>query len=609
MNSELAQKLPTLPSLTGVYLFKDGKEKVLYVGKAKNLKNRVSSYFHKGLKDERKAKMVVEARDFSFVVTENEVEALALEANFIKQYKPPYNILLRDDKNYPYLAVRVNQEWPFVEIVRRYIHDGDKYIGPYISSRGMKECLEFIKRYFPIRTCRYSLKNIHRPCIQYQIGNCGGPCGGHIDKDVYMDCVNDVIAFLRGDRKELLKRLNDRMQTLSEKLEFESAAKIRDQIYAITSTWETQKVIAPSLSDIDVIGYAQTPDGAGMFNIFFVRGGSLIGVKDFYIKDVQGLRYGELLYTFIEQFYSKDLIPPAQIVTQKRPDNITLLSKWLKKRSGYVIKIISPKVGHDFDLLSMANENAKKLLSQKSGKSFIEITNELALRLDLTTVPQEIGAFDISTISGSESVGSFVFWQRGRFEKSRYRHIRIKTVTGIDDYAMMKEAVTRVMKNLSDILPDLILIDGGLGQLNSALEGIKDSGIENPPQIVSIAKKPDRIFQIYDAGSGLCPEPGSRSQTCSRIIFLDDGRASSLLLINIRDEAHRFAITYHRKLRSNRTIKSKLDDIKGISKIRRLALLKHFGSIKNIKTADPEEIASIKGFNLKLANLIINELK
>jgi excinuclease ABC subunit C len=592
VDNESFTKLPMLPASSGVYLFKDGKERVLYVGKAKNLKNRVRSYFHKGLVDERKAKMVMQARDISFVVTENEVEALALEANFIKQYKPPFNILLKDDKAYPYLCVKLNEQWPFIEIVRRYSNDGNIYIGPYISSRGMKECLEFIKRYFPIRTCRYSLNNIKRPCIQYQIGNCGGPCAGHIDRDAYMDSVNDVIAFLKGERKELINRLNQRMQALSDQLEYEEAAKIRDRISAITGTWDTQKVVSNELGDMDVIGYAQSDDGSGLFNIFFVRGGSLIGVKDFYLKDVAGLRLGEMLYSFIEQFYSKDLLPPTAIITPKRPDNITLLTKWMKKKHGVSVKISSPKDGRPFELLGMAQENAIKSLSQKTGTSYIEVCHELAQRLGLSEVIEEIGAFDISNISGQEAVGSFVFWQRGNFEKSRYRHIRIKTVVGINDYAMMKEAVIRIVRNLKDKLPDLILIDGGLGQLGSAIEGIKESGIDVSANIVGIAKKPDRIFQ-----------KGSDNP-----IYLDDGSPSSLLLIKIRDEAHRFAITYHRKLRDNRILKSPLDNIKGISKIRRLALLKHFGSIKKIKAADPAEIASIKGFNSKLANLIVNEL-
>ncbi|MBF0541870.1 MAG: excinuclease ABC subunit C, partial [Nitrospirae bacterium] len=353
--------------------------------------------------------------------------------------------------------------------------------------------------------------------------------------------------------------------------------------------WDTQKVVSNELGDMDVIGYAQSDEGTGLFNIFFVRGGSLIGVKDFYLKGVSGLRYGELLYTFMEQFYSKDIMPPTQIITIKRPDNITLLTKWMKKRHGVTVKIITPKAGREFELLNMAQENAQKTLSQKSGTSYIDVCTELAQRLGITQPIEEIGAFDISNISGSESVGSFVFWQRGRFEKSGYRHIRIKTVVGINDFAMMKEAVIRVIKN--DNIPDLILIDGGLGQLGYAIEGLKESGID-APNIVGIAKKPNRIFQ-------------SERETP---IFLDDGSPSSLLLIKIRDEAHRFAITYHRKLRDNRILKSPLDDIKGISKKRRLALLKHFGSIKKIKAADASEIASIKGFNTKLAKIILEAL-
>jgi excinuclease ABC subunit C len=598
------EKLSIVPPLPGVYLFRNAKEKVLYVGKARSLRNRIRSYFHGGVSgDLRKTALVTEASDFSFVVTENEIEALALESNFIKQYRPKYNVILKDDKNYPYIKITVSHKWPGVEVVRRFDPGGDVYIGPYISSRGMRETLDFIRRYFHIRTCKYKIENLRRPCVEYQIGHCSAPCVGLISREDYKAAVEDAIGFLKGERQSLLSRLTQEMNAHSDALRYEKAALARDKIAAIAETWETQKVIDPALGDTDVIGYYGS-GGEGMFNVFFIRNGILTGVKDFHIKDLKGLSYRPLLYTFMEQFYNKDIVPPGRILVEHKPAQTSSLRAWLKKRRGGAVAIITPAsaptgdAGKAAGILGMANENASRSLSLKRGAMDTSVMEELAQRLKLDTPPTDIGAFDVSTISGSESAGAFIRWRDGRFAKDSYRLLRIKTVTGVDDYSMMAEIFTRVAKNLGDDFPPLLIIDGGKGQLESALsalrqlhtEGLfKDSGIA----VVSIAKNPDRVFI-----------PGAL-----RGISLEDGSQSSLFLKRIRDEVHRFAITYHRQLRDKRMKRSPLEAVKGISKKRRLQLLRHFDGIDAIRDAPAEEIASLKGFNMKLAEAILLELK
>ncbi|MBF0516317.1 MAG: excinuclease ABC subunit UvrC [Nitrospirae bacterium] len=594
------EKLAGVPPSPGVYLFKNTKEKVLYVGKARSLRNRLRSYFHKSISgDQRKSALVEEAADFSFVVTQNEIEALALESNFIKQYRPKYNVILKDDKNYPYLKITVTQQWPGVEVVRRFDHGGDVYIGPYVSSRGMRQTLDFIRKYFLIRTCRYKIENLTRPCVEYQIGQCGAPCVGLISKEDYKAVVDEVIGFLKGDNQSLLSSLTNKMHAHSEALEFEKAALLRDKIAAIRGTWETQKVIDPALADSDVIGF-YAAGGEGMFNVFFIRGGVLAAVKDFYIKDLKGLAYKQLLYTFIEQFYNKDIIPPQRIIVSQKPSQPGALRAWLKKRKGGPVEIVTAlrPTGTSDDILNMANETAKRNLSLKRGTPETAIMEELASRLNLSEVPTDIGAFDISTISGSESAGAFIRWRDGRFERDSYRRLKIKTVTGVDDYSMMTEIFTRVAKNLGDDFPTLLVIDGGKGQLGSALSALRQLNKEGlfaqrAITIISIAKNPDRVFI-----------PGAL-----RGISLEDGAQSSLFLKRIRDEVHRFAITYHRKLRDQRMKRSQLEAIKGVSKNRRLELLRHFDGIEAIRNAKAEEIAALKGFNLKLAQSILKELQ
>lgn len=587
----MIEKLSLIPSSPGVYLLKGAKEDVIYVGKAKNLRNRLRSYFQKSAElDARKSSMVKNIKDFSYVVTGNELEALVLEANLIKQYRPRFNVILRDDKNYPYLKLTINEEWPRLEVIRRIKKDGALYFGPYVPARGMWEALAFIRRNFPIRPCKYSLDKPMRPCIQRQMRKCPAPCAGLISKGEYMRIVEDVRLFLKGEKKELLEGLEKRMERFSGELKFEEAAKIRDSIKNLGHIWELQKVIAPELGDIDVIGfYGEGKEAA--FKIFFIRNGVMTGTKDFHLKDTAGITTGELFHNFIEQFYAKEIIPPDEIVLAQRPDGMKTLTAWLKDKKGKKVKIITHPKGKKLEILKMADENAKTTFKSR-GKTDIKGTLEtLKKRLALRVVPQSIGGLDVSTISGSESAGAFVYWSEGEFKKDMYRHFKIKTVTGMDDYSMMREIAERVIKNLGEKLPSLIVIDGGIGQLEAAKKAFDESGIKNTA-IISIAKKPDRAFTL----------------SLDKPVDLEDKTPSSLLLKKIRDEAHRFAITFHRKLRDKRLMESPLKKISGIGEKRRLALLRHFGSIEGIRQAGIDDIAGIKGFNRKTAEKLVAEL-
>lgn len=587
----MIEKIASVPSKPGVYIFKDAKEDVLYVGKAKNLRSRLRSYFQKSsVLDARKSSMVKNIKDFSYVVTGNELEALVLEANLIKQYKPRFNVILRDDKNYPYLKLTVNEVWPRLEVVRRIKKDGALYFGPYVPAGSMWEALAFIRRNFPVRPCRYSLDKPMRPCVQHQMRKCPAPCAGLISKEEYMRIVKDVRLFLQGEKKELLNELEKRMERFSEELRFEEAAKIRDSINNLKRAWESQKVIAPELGDIDVIGFYGEGNGA-MFKIFFIRNGVMIGTKDFHLKGTDGIATGELSHNFIEQFYAKEIIPPDEIVIGQRPDGMKTLTAWLRDKKGKKVAIITRPKGKKLEILRMADENAMVTFKSR-GKTDIKVTlDALKKRLGLRVDPQSIGATDVSTISGSESVGAFVYWSEDGFKKDMYRHMKIKTVKGMNDYSMIEEIAGRVIKNLGEKLPSLMIIDGGRGQLEAAKKAFNESGLKSTA-IISIAKKPDRAFTL----------------SLDKPVDLEDKTPSSLLLKRIRNEAHRFAITFHRKLRDKRLMESPLEKIHGIGKKRRLALLRHFGSIEGIRQAGVDDIEGIKGFNRKTAEKLLAEL-
>lgn len=584
--------LSTVPSLPGVYLFKDRKGRVIYVGKAKNLKNRLKSYFQHGELDPRKSKMVELVKDLSYIVTSNEFEAFVLEANLIKEHKPPFNIILRDDKNYPYLRITIAEQWPGIEVVRKPKKDGNLYFGPYVPAQVMWEALSFIRRNFPIRTCKYNLQKPIRPCVQYQMKRCPAPCAGLIDREEYMKGVEEVILFLKGKRKQLIESLRQRMQRLSESLKFEEAARLRDQINKLERIFTPQRVVSVNLEDIDVIG-VYIENSKVSVNVLFVRNGLLVGSGDYIIKKAFYETRQSLLRSLIGALYSKEtLIPPPLIILQILPENIAEIKKWLEEKRGNTVVLRKPESDEEKALIDMAVNNAKIHLKSRL-LPFEGVLKELKERLDLRETPLKIGAFDVSTLFGAHSVGSFIYWEEGTFNKNYYRHLKIKETQGIDDYSSMKEIVYRVVKKFNTEEgvpePDLILIDGGKGHLNTALKVIND--LKEDMNVFAIAKEPDRL--IFPDG---------------RELPVNDKKPSSILLRKIRDEAHRFALSYHKKLRKKVAFTSVLEKIPGIGKKRRLTLLKHYGSVSRIKTARQEDIASLPGFNLKIARRVLEEL-
>ena len=588
-------QLSGIPSKAGIYTFKDLHQKVLYVGKAKNLRNRIKSYFQKasGL-DVRKEAMMKEVKDLSYIVTGNELEAFVLEANLIKQFKPKFNVVLRDDKSYPYLKLTIHEEWPGLEVVRKIKRDGALYFGPYVPAGPMWETLAFIRRNFRLKDCRFSSDKPMRPCIQHQMGRCIAPCAGHISREEYLRLIDEVRLFLNGKRKDLIGNLKKTMQLLSEEMKFEEAAKIRDRIRAIEKVWESQKIVSPELRDLDIIGFYRE-NGKSAFKAFFIRNGIMTGAKDFFIQHTGSIPDKELMHAFISQFYAKEIIPPAEIIVQLMPLESGSLEAWLKQRKGGVVKISSPKRGKKKELAGMAQENAVLTYMARKEVPGSELLQEVKERLNLRNIPEDIGAFDISNTSGNEAVGAFIYWAQGSFQKDLYRRLKIRTVKGADDYSMMAELLDRTIHNLGGSLPDLLIIDGGKGHLETARRVIAKNAalLRKSPELIAIAKDPDRAFLNTSDGP----------------VTLQDGKQSSLLLRSIRDEAHRFAIGYHRKLRDKALLQSPLEIIPGIGKKRRLELLRVFVSIEDIKNASVEKIAGLKGFNTKVAENILRALR
>ena len=617
---EILAKIPGKP---GVYLFKDDQGKILYVGKAKILKNRVRSYFQNaaGL-DERKSAMMKSVADFEFTVTDNELEALILEANLIKQHKPRYNILLRDDKSYPYLKLTLHEKWPRLEVVRR-IQKGDaRYFGPYVPAGAMWETLSFIRNYYHIPNCRYSLEKRMRPCIQFQIRKCVAPCSGEVDHAEYMQMIRELELLLEGKNKKLTESLERKMTLLSEEMRFEEAALIRDRIRSIQSVSESQKVVSPELGDADVIGFFRQDDVV-VFKILFIRNGVMIGTRDFEQKHTAGEKDGYLFRNFIEQFYGREILPAPELYCSKMPEDRALLAEWLSRRRESKVTILVPVRGIKRKLVSMAEENSREIMRSRRAEANPDVLSEIASLLCLKKAPESIGAFDISNITGTSAGGAFVVWRAGAFDKSLYRNISMDAVKGPDDYAMMREMIRRTVKSIGEgqgakgrdregeetkadrreLLPDLIIIDGGREHLNAALEALaslnpllamgEEKGDEIlRPVAIGLAKDPDRVFMKGR------DEP----------ILIDNSRPASLLLRKIRDEVHRFAIRYHRKQRAKKMFESALESIYGLGRKRRFALLDHFGSIDAIKKASVKDIAGLKGFTEKLAEDVLKAL-
>lgn len=572
----LQDKLKTLPDSPGVYLMKDVNAKIIYVGKARVLKNRVRQYFQDNKNHSAKVKaMVAKIADFETIITASEVEALILECNLIKKHRPRYNISLKDDKSYPYLRVTA-EDFPRIVLTRRVIHDGSRYFGPYTSGLAVKETLALIKKIFPLRTCKTFAK---RPCLEFHIKNCLAPCVNKISRDDYMRFVKAAEKFLEGRTAQVENELSAHMNAAAENLDFENAARLRDILFAVKKVTEKQKIVTDT-GDVDAIGFARLENDT-CAQIFFVREGKVTGRENFLLSGTDNEPPAQIITEFIKQYYSRAQISAAEVLlpVDLPSDDLKILSEWLGT------KLITPKRGVKRSLVDMATENAEKFLAAEFARKLLKdaqtlgAVEELKTFLNLPKLPRRMECFDISHIQGAETVASMVVFVDGKPDKSSYRRFKIRSTEGKpDDFLSMREVTSRRYEN-ADNLPDLIVIDGGQGQLSSAIDIIRRAGCQVP--VVGLAKQFELIFV---EGSSI---PVELPRDCQAL----------KLMQRIRDEAHRFAITYHRKLRRKRNLKSELDSVAGIGVKRRTELFKHFGTLAKIKAATLEELAAVPSMN------------
>ncbi|MGB4735754.1 MAG: excinuclease ABC subunit UvrC [Bacillota bacterium] len=600
LKANLIERVKGLPDRPGVYVMKDSSGRVIYVGKASSLRNRVRSYFQSSAGLSKRIQVLIDRiADFEYIVTDSEVEALILENNLIKKHRPGFNVRLRDDKTYPFIKITLAEDFPRVIVTRRVEPDGSRYFGPYTDVGAMRETLRFLRRLFAIRSCSREISETKprkmRPCLNYHIKQCLSPCSGRISKEAYMELINRIILFLEGHQDEVVRSLKEEMQAASDALDFERAASIRDAVRAIERVAERQKVVLASSSDIDVIGYFRD-EGDACALVFFVRSGKLMGRERFFISDTAEVSDSEILTAFIKQYYSEASFIPDEVLLPMKPHDEEAISMWLREKKGRKVSIRVPKRGDKKQLVSMATDNARLSLEEEKLKAMQDaMVKDAALLelkevLELPRLPRRIEAFDISTIQGSHAVGGMVVFESGRPVKSAYRRFKIKTVDGQDDYGMMHEIISRRYRRIVEQggtrnqVPDLIIIDGGRGQLNAGLRALAQVGAEDIPTI-SLAESHELIF--VDGRD----EP----------IALPEDSKALLLLRRIRDEAHRFAVSYHRQLRTKRSMLSELEEIPGIGKKRLKALLTAFGSLKGVRAASVDEIAKVPGMNYKLA--------
>ncbi len=577
----LQSKLAHLPEQPGVYLLKNQKKEILYVGKAASLADRVRSYFQKGSDQSPKTALLVsEVADLETIVTRSELEALILESNLIKRHRPPFNVVLRDDKQYPYLRLPIRENFPRLSIVRRVQKDGALYYGPYTPAGALRDTLRVIRKVFPLATCEIDIDGTaDRACIEFEIKRCMAPCIGNQTRDEYHQIVKQVRQFLEGRDRELVDSLRAAMEAAADREDYEEAARLRDRLFNIERTLEKQRITQISDCDQDVIGLARQGTAVDL-QLLFVRGGLLIGRKDYFWPESADAGDEELVRAAIEQFYNKEGQPPKELLVPAELGDAALIEQWLSEKKGESVRVVAPERGTKHQLVLLAEENAGAAIAEHLRNKALDrqATAELKRLFRLEVEPRRIEGFDISNIHGNQSVASLVVWEDGQAKKSDYRKFRIQTVEGANDFASMKEAVVRRYGEAESLpRPDLILIDGGLGQLSAALEGLRQVGEERIP-IMGLAKargdKEERIFV-----------PGRKNP-----IVLRANSPATHLVQRIRDEAHRFAVTYHRKLRGKALLSSRLDQIAGIGEIRRKRLLKQFGSLKAVADATDEQL-------------------
>lgn len=578
---------------------KDKTGAILYVGKARDLRNRLSSY--RSAESQRFSKtavMLQKVADIDTILTATEKEALILEASLIKKHKPRYNVILRDDKNYPYIKVTVKEDWPRVLVCRRRMKDGARYFGPYSSATSMHETLALIRELFPLRTCKGNkLRNRQRPCLNMQMGKCPGPCCGLADQREYLEAVNNVLAALEGRRSDLVSYLKKRMSEAAELQEYEKAASFRDRLAALQKTLEKQVVAAGHSRDQDVFGLVRR-DMTAAVSVIFVREGLVNGQQSYFFESVAGTDE-EVIGSCLQQFYNEDRYVPPEILLSHKAENIDILSEWLRENRGMAVNLKVPQRGALVELVAMAESNANQVFAdeEKKNRSSRALAKALAGILKLSEAPVTVECLDISNIGGKQAVGSLVSFRDGEQDKKRYRHYRIRSGDTPDDYGMIREVLLRRLAPGKDDLPDLLLIDGGKGQMNVALQVLAELGRVGELELAAIAKeKKDEGEKIF--------RPGRKNA-----LKLPVHSPVLLFLMKVRDESHRFGITLHRRMRRKDSLKSGLDVIPGIGPARRRLLLRKFGSLKKTKAASVSELTEVEGVGPEMAATIIKHLK
>lgn len=612
----IEEELKLLPDKPGVYIMRDKSDTIIYVGKAIILKNRVRQYFQNNRNHTTKIKQMVEhIHHFEYIVTDSEVEALVLECNLIKEHRPKYNTMLKDDKTYPYICITVNEAYPRVLFSREMKRDKSKYFGPYTSVAAVKDIMDLLRKIYKIRTCNRNLpKDIgkERPCLYYYMGQCDAPCQGFIEQEAYRKNIDHVIEFLSGNYTPVVRMLEERMNNAAQELEYEKAATNRDLLGSVRQIMNKQKITHTDQADRDIIAFARNKDEA-VVQTFFIRGGKLIGRDHFYLTGVEDETDSRVITSFIKQFYAGTPYIPKEIFLEAEPEEEEVLSQWLSNKRGQKVHLIVPKIGNKEKLVELAKKNALLILNKDADKLKREearttgALKELASYLDLPQILR-IESFDISNTSGFETVGSMVVYEQGKPKKSDYRKFKMRTISGPDDYASMHEMLMRRFthgireleemreKNLDTALgsftryPDLILMDGGKGQVNIALQVLDE-------------------LKLDIAVCGMVKDDNHRTRGiyyCGKELPIDKSGELFKLITRIQDETHRFAIEYHRSLRNKKQVHSILDDIKGIGPSRRRALMKYFQSLEAISEAGIDEILKVPSMNKASATEVYN---
>jgi excinuclease ABC subunit C len=597
--NSLHDKLNRVGDEPGVYLMKDAAEKVIYIGKARNLKKRLASYFkNSGQLDIKAGILVKKINDIETIITRTEKEALILESNLIKRHKPRYNVVLKDDKRYPSLRINLNEKYPNFSIVRKIGRDNALYFGPFASAHAVRETLRTINKTFKLRKCKAKdFRTRTRPCLHCQMEGCLAPCCLDVDPAVYREQVNEAIMFLNGKTPNLIRKIKKQMETSARAREFEKAARLRDKIFSLERTIEKQIAVTTDFQDRDVFAIARSTE-CSVITVMSVRGGFLTGTRHYGFSEIISTGQ-EMIGAFIRQYYDRHPFIPDELLVSVDPEDANLIEEWLSAVNTKKVRIHQPRRGEKVKLVNLAVYNAQNELGHliASRSAEMDLLLRLQNKLQMSKLPQRIECFDNSNISGTEPVAAMVVFEKANANTSLYRRYRIKTVVEHDDYAYMEEVLKRRFGKgqASKPYPDLLMVDGGKGQLNIALAVIKDLGLEGEFDIIGIAKKDEKKGETRD-----------KIFTPGRANPLGFGRAGELLLFlqRIRDEAHRFAISFHRRRRKKRSLQSALDTIPGVGKKRKATLLRHFKSVKNIRAAGIEEIRALPGFNRKAAESV-----